>query len=178
MTEIFTKLNNNNVFTNNISMQHFLHFYHKLLEHKVQFSVIMDPQNTLACFVTSSCVHTTVNLDDLCVMCAGAFAPCMPSHTSALTQPIVLLLHLAVCFHSPTCSFSLQIKSLHRPSAKTNTSCCNTTYSSACRNHFAMMCRFNNVSQGVAQQEPCSMELHSAQRPNKPPRISTTQSLS
>lgn len=156
-------------------MQNFLHFYHKLLEHKVQFSVITDPPNTLACFVTSFCVHTTVNLDDLCVTCTGAFAS---SHTSALMQPIMLLLHLSVCFHSPTCCFSPQIKSLHRPSAQTKTSCCNTTYSTACLSRFAMMCRSNNVSQGVAQQEPCSMELHSAQRPNKPPRISTTQSLS
>lgn len=136
--------------------------------HQIPLLALLPPSACIRPWTSMICVwHAQVRL---CV--------CMSSCTSALTKPIVLLLHLAVCFHSPTCCFSPQIKSLHRPSAKTKNSCCNTTYSSACLSRFAMMCTSNNVSQGVAQQEPCSMELHSAQRPNKPPRISTTQSLS
>lgn len=110
---MFTKLNNNNVFTNNISMQHFLHFYHKLLEHKVQFSVITDPQNTLACFVTSSCVHTTVNLDDLCVTCAGAFHTRLHSRSRSCcfcTWQFVFTLRLVVFRHKSKVFIDLQRK--------------------------------------------------------------------
>lgn len=137
------------------------------MHHKSLFASLLLSVCLCLCFVVNLGVHMQVPVR----ACTCVFV-CMTSSTSALME----LHHAAFtqshtvwqCVSSPLSCCSCPIFIIHQKSSspfnKTDVFyvpasiiCC-----SSCLGRSAVMCSSNNMSQGVAQQEPCSVALCSA----------------